>query len=150
MTKRCDSPSGLPAIPSVSHVRFAFAGDDDALEGLVGFIAFRLDDLLEVACVALRVTRRGEIAFTWPEKPDSRGKTRTVARPATDEARLALEGALSAALFPRLPEIRRRIAEIRALDGPPPAHRALTDRREPRDLETRPRPSRESREGNPP
>lgn len=107
------TPRGLQPV-AVSNVRIVLAGDDDVLDGLVGFLRFRLDDALDVDCVALRVTRAGEIVFAWPEKPDSRGRKRTIVRPATDEARLAIEGAILEALLPQLPTIRRRVTEVRA------------------------------------
>jgi hypothetical protein len=142
----------------VSHVRFSPSSHDDVRDGLVGFIRFRIAERLEVGCVALRVTRAGSLTFSWPERADSRGRTRTVVRPTTEKARTAIEGALLERLHPFLSTIRERVTACQvavhpasddAGDSPNPCGLSVAEAQPPPKLAGASHPDTDSRGATP-
>lgn len=85
----------------LTFVRFRRGGAVDVELGLLGFASCLVDDWAAISCIAVRRTRRGSIAFSWPSKPDRRGRRRCVFMPVGD-ARTAFESALLEALHPFL------------------------------------------------
>lgn len=81
----------------VTAIRFAPAGDADRRRGLLGWIGcvvagFRFDGL------AVRRLSNGQLALTYPERRDRRGKMHTLVLPVDPEARRAIEREILSAI----------------------------------------------------
>ena len=71
----------------VTAVQFTPAGDAERQTGLLGWVTCVLGDLLRLDGIAVRRTRVGRLALSFPR---GRGKHPPV-RPSDDEARRAIE-----------------------------------------------------------
>jgi hypothetical protein len=85
-------------MPSVSNLSFVPASGDLAKSGLLGWLAFDLDGTWRVDGVALRRTRRGDLALSFPSRIDRHGFAHWFVRPTCDRARREIEGAILAEL----------------------------------------------------
>ncbi len=97
------SPSSAAATSAangigVAIVRFTPAPPLDVADGLLGWVDLRVGELLVVHGVAVRRTRNGAPALSWPAKDDRVGGRRSVVRPHGDAARLGIETAVFAEL----------------------------------------------------
>ena len=75
----------------VTEVRFSPARPDQIEDGHLGFVAVVLDGELKLDGIALRRTRDGRRALSFPRRRDQRGFEHPYIRPLTDEARIDLE-----------------------------------------------------------
>ncbi len=76
---------------TTSIVSFTPAPPLDVADGLLGWLDLEVAGLVVIHGVALRRSRRGELALSWPAKNDSLGNRRAVVRPLDDRARVAVE-----------------------------------------------------------
>ena len=81
----------------VTEVRLAPAAPSETGSGLLGYVSFQLGALV-LDGIALRRTRDGRLALSFPERRDSSGRRRPLVRPLDDAARRAIEAAVLAAL----------------------------------------------------
>lgn len=77
--------------PRVSIASFTPAPPLDIADGLLGWLDIEVGGLVVIHGVALRRSRRGGLALSWPAKDDSHGNRRAVVRPLDDRARVAIE-----------------------------------------------------------
>ena len=84
--------------PPVSILAFSSARARDREQGLVGRLTLDVGGLLVVNHVALRRTRDGRLALSFPAPTDRRGRRRSDVRPLDDRARRAIERAVLDAL----------------------------------------------------
>lgn len=63
----------------------------DIADGLLGWLDIEVGGLVVIHGVALRRSRRGGLALSWPAKDDSQGNRRAIVRPLDDQARVAIE-----------------------------------------------------------
>lgn len=77
--------------PRVSVAAFTPAPPLDVADGLLGWVDLEVGGLVVIHGVALRRSRRGGLALSWPAKDDSQGNRRAVVRPLDDRARVAIE-----------------------------------------------------------
>lgn len=75
----------------VSNVTFAPARTVDVGGGLLGFVGFQIGSALELSGVALRRTRSGEFALSFPLHKDRAGRRHRTVRVLTDDARTAIQ-----------------------------------------------------------
>ena len=85
-----------PSLVSVLAFTSAPARDQD--RGLLGWVAIEFRELLILDAVAVRRTRSGRLALSFPAPKDARGRRRALVRPLDDVARRAIEGAVLGAL----------------------------------------------------
>ena len=76
-------------LPVVTGVSFTPAREMET--GLLGFVRFVVDGLIEVDCVSVRRTRKGNLALSFPVREDNQGRRHPVLKPKNDRARLLLE-----------------------------------------------------------
>lgn len=88
----------MSASVSITDVRFAEAPDGQQRFGLLGYVRFVLADAVAVDGVALRRTREGRLALSFPVRHDARGRQHAVVRPIDDVSRRAIEAQVFAAL----------------------------------------------------
>ena len=84
--------------PQITIVSFSTAPARDRERGLIGWLSLEVDGLLVLDGVALRRTRAGRLALSFPAPTDRRGRRRALVRPLDDRARRAIEGAVLEAL----------------------------------------------------
>jgi DNA-binding cell septation regulator SpoVG len=70
---------------------FSSAPAERQREGLPGWFSITLNGALAVDGIALRRTRAGELALSFPERRDRAGNRHSVVRPISNEARRAIE-----------------------------------------------------------
>ena len=80
----------------VSSVEFKPAPPPAVRRGLLGWLAFDIDGTFHVDGVALRRTRAGRLALSFPSRTDRHGLERALLRPTCDRARRAIERAVLA------------------------------------------------------
>lgn len=97
--------SSTPAL-QVSNVRFSAAGEGDLRSGLLGWIAFDLNEVVRIDGVTVRETRDRRITLSFPARRDSRGTPHPYLRPLTDEVRLEIESLVLGTLGFRTSEAR--------------------------------------------
>ena len=78
----------------VSIVAFASAPNPERARGLLGWLTLEVDGLVLLDGVALRRTRGGGLALSFPARTDHRGRRRFCVRPIDDAARQAIEEAV--------------------------------------------------------
>ena len=88
----------------VTNIRFVSA-PADASPGLLGWASFVLDDSLRLDSIAVRRTRAGELALSFPARLDRRGAEHPYIRPIDHAARIAIEAQVFAALPARITEM---------------------------------------------
>jgi len=75
----------------VSIAAFAPAPPLDVADGLLGWLDLEFGGALAISGVALRRTRTGGLALSFPTREDRRKTRRDVVRPIDDRARRAIE-----------------------------------------------------------
>lgn len=83
--------------PWIDRVRLVLASRADGERGLIGFIRAGYGQL-ELDGIALRRTRRGEPAPSWPCRRDRWGRGHAVVRPRSGDARRELDRQILEAL----------------------------------------------------
>jgi DNA-binding cell septation regulator SpoVG len=78
-------------IPIITSVTLTPASADLISRGLLGWITCTLDHSLVLDGIALRRTRTGRLALSWPARRDGAGRDHPVVRPLHDHARHLLE-----------------------------------------------------------
>ena len=76
---------------NVSEVRLTSARPDEVECGMIGYVAFVLDDSLKLDGIALRRTRRGHAALSYPCRRDRHGRDHALVRPLSDSVRRRIE-----------------------------------------------------------
>ena len=76
---------------ALSSVTFTPGSVSDSRSGLLGYIAFRLGDSLQVDGVAVRRTQSGRLTLSFPARRDRQGHDHAYVRPLDDTARKAIE-----------------------------------------------------------
>lgn len=74
----------------------------DRRQGLLGWLSFELDGSVVIDGVALRRAADGSPALRWPARRDGSGLLRYAVRPLSEDARLAIERQVLAAIEPEL------------------------------------------------
>jgi DNA-binding cell septation regulator SpoVG len=77
------------------------ADDEQAREGLVGFLSLFVGEDLIVDNVTLRRTLDGRYSLSWPARTDKHGKKHSSVRPVSDEVRRRIEREILAELAQR-------------------------------------------------
>ena len=77
--------------PVISVVSFTMASPAQRRTGLLGWVRCELDGALVLDGLALRRTRGGHLALSWPARRDGAGRDHHVVRPLHDHARHLLE-----------------------------------------------------------
>ena len=75
----------------VDKIELRTAGAEAAETGLLGWLSFRLNRALAINGVALRRTRGGRYALSFPAKHDAFGQQHFIVRPLDDSARETIE-----------------------------------------------------------
>jgi len=88
----------MPHELRVSGLRFSPASRDDSALGLLGWCSFLLNDRVRVDGVAVRRTREGRLALSWPARTDMAGERHPLVRPIDDATRRDLEAQVLSAL----------------------------------------------------
>ena len=78
-------------MPIVTSVSLTLASPELRSTGLLGWIRCELDHSLVLDGIALRRTRTGRLALSWPARRDGTGRDHPVVRPLHDHARHLLE-----------------------------------------------------------
>ena len=76
--------------PDIRVRTWVRATGDDIRSGLLGFLSVRYGDLI-LDGITLRRTANGRFALSFPARTDRAGKRHSYIRPASDEARQAIE-----------------------------------------------------------
>lgn len=84
--------------PQISDLRFTPAPRDDQARGLLGWVSLVLDGGLCIDGIALRRTRDGRRALSFPVRHDRSGRQHSLIRPVNAAARRAIEAAVFEAL----------------------------------------------------
>jgi len=92
--------------PFVTSVRLSPTIAADVERGLLGWLSFDIDGTWHVDGVALRRTRSGRLALSFPARDGRGGFRRTFLRPTCDRARLEIERAVLATIEERLELLR--------------------------------------------
>jgi DNA-binding cell septation regulator SpoVG len=77
--------------PKITNVRFSAAAPELARGGLLGFISCVVNGSFCVDGIALRRTRDGRRALSFPSRRDRRGREHPILVPIDDETRRAIE-----------------------------------------------------------
>ncbi len=80
----------MSEFPRIGAVRFSAAPSLDIRSGLLGWVSFTLGDL-RLDGVAVRKTRDGRLALSFPTRTDARGVRHAVVKPIDDAARRSIE-----------------------------------------------------------
>jgi len=91
--------------PRVTAVQFSAAPRRDIRTGLLGFASFDLGGV-RIEGVAVRRTRDGRLALSFPRRTDRHGVQHDVVRPVDDASRRAIEEEIFDALTPYRDEAR--------------------------------------------
>ncbi|MCC7171370.1 MAG: hypothetical protein IT459_13060 [Planctomycetes bacterium] len=75
----------------VSDVAFVMASPTLHATGLLGWARFTIDGRLGLDGVAVRRTRGGRLALSFPERVDAHGRAHAFVRPLDPATRLAIE-----------------------------------------------------------
>ena len=90
----------------VTDVRFCTASAADVAKGLLGWIAFELNDELRVDGCALRRTLEGALIVSFPGRRDRKGSLHYFVRPLNDRVRRDLQRQIVEALG--IEDVQRR------------------------------------------
>ena len=90
----------------VSTVCMCPATSQELATGLLGWVTIQVGALLLLDGIALRRTRGGRLALSFPERSDSHGRRHPIVRPLDDRARHELESQVFASLGLREGEAR--------------------------------------------
>ena len=82
----------------VSDVRLIPASTDEPQRGLLGFVAFSLNDRVRLDGATLRRTSSGKLRISFPKRRDQHGREHPLLRPLDDAARRELERQVLTAL----------------------------------------------------
>lgn len=82
----------------IDRVRFTPALSGGVDSGLLGWVSFVIDECLLIDGVAVRRTRRGDLALSFPTRRTRDGVEHAVVRPIGQEARDAITAAVLAAI----------------------------------------------------
>jgi len=82
---------------AITNLHVVPAGDADRARGLLGFASFTLGSF-RLDSVALRRTRDGRFALSFPVRHDRSGRQHSIIRPVDDATRRAIEAAVLASL----------------------------------------------------
>lgn len=82
----------------ISEVRLRPTTADDTTGGLLGFVSFVVNGALRLDGIALRLTRDGRHALSFPARRDRHGRRRAPVLPISDETRREIERQVFAAL----------------------------------------------------
>ena len=85
---------------AVSRVRLRPGSWRDLSAGLLGYLAFVLDEAVEVDGITLRRTCDGSLVLSYPVRRDGRGDRHAILRPLNDEVRRTIEAEVLAQLGP--------------------------------------------------
>jgi hypothetical protein len=85
-------------IPEIAEVKFAGASAEDVARGLLGWVSCTLSGSLQLDGIAVRRTRGGKIALSFPARKDARGVQHPFLRPLTDVVRHEIEAQVFCAL----------------------------------------------------
>ena len=86
----------------VSDVRFTPASAIDQRSGVLGWVTFIVGEGLRIDNVAVRRTRDGRIALSFPARRGRDGRQHPFIRPINDRARRAFEHEILSRLNPEL------------------------------------------------
>ena len=84
--------------PSILILSFTSASADEQERGLLGWLSLDIDGLLLLDGVALRRTRNGRFALSFPAPRDGHGRRQARVRPLDDPARREIESQVLDAL----------------------------------------------------
>jgi DNA-binding cell septation regulator SpoVG len=90
----------------VDDVRFTATSRADRDRGLLAYAAFRLNGALQLDGIALRRTRDGRVALSFPCRRDRAGRRHPLVHPLTDAARRSIEVQVLAAYGLKTNEVR--------------------------------------------
>ena len=82
---------------AITGLRVVLAGETDRARGLLGFASFTLGPV-RLDGIAVRRTREGRLALSFPTRRDRFGRLHPIVRPVDDAARRALEAQVFSAL----------------------------------------------------
>ena len=82
----------------LTDVRLIPASTDERQRGLLGFVAFNLNDRVRLDGATLRRTSSGRLRISFPMRRDRHGREHPLLRPLADAARRELERQVLAAL----------------------------------------------------
>ena len=82
----------------LTNVRLIPASADERQRGLLGFVAFNLNDRVRLDGATLRRTSSGRLRISFPMRRDRHGREHPLLRPLDDAARRELERQVLAAL----------------------------------------------------
>jgi len=94
----------------ISHVEFTPAGN--AERGLLGFVRFRIAEVLLVDSITLRRTRDGRLTLSFPTRRTARGLSRSVLHPLDQAARDEIERVVLHAVREQAPWLFDSVAEL--------------------------------------
>lgn len=84
--------------PTLHDFRFTVAERAEQKTGLLGWIAFTIDDHVRVDGVTLRRTAEGRITLAFPARVAKDGRKRSIVWPISETARQAIESQVFEAL----------------------------------------------------
>ena len=82
----------------LTDVSFVRGSASERASGLMGFVAVTVDGALRLEGLALRRTVAGNLSLSFPERRDASGERHPLVRPLGDDARIAIEAQVFAAL----------------------------------------------------
>ena len=88
----------MRSLPVISNVRFKAARRLDSNAGLLGWVIFELDGLVEVDCSSVRLTNSGQFAIAFPTRRDREDRQHAVIAPMSGTIRRSIEQQVLAAL----------------------------------------------------
>jgi hypothetical protein len=88
--RSCPRSETDQAKPNVSWARVVPAGRTLERRGLLGWVSLEINGLV-IDGLALRRTREGRLALSWPAKRDRRGVDHYVVRPIDHKTRIEIE-----------------------------------------------------------
>ena len=98
MTNPSSNTGTRSAAFCLSDVRFAPAPPHDAFRGVVGWASCTINGTVRLDGIAVRRTRGGRLAVSFPVRVDGRGRRHSVVRPLDDRARRMIEREIIAEL----------------------------------------------------
>jgi hypothetical protein len=78
-------------IPRVSDIHYTPASVEKQRRGLLGWVSFRLGDVLRLDSVAVRKTLDDRLVLSFPSRRDIYGYEHSLVRPVDDRVRRAIE-----------------------------------------------------------
>ena len=84
---------------SLNEFQFSPADAEHQKTGLLGWVSFTISDTLRLDGVTVRRTADGRLTLAFPSKTDRNGRKRSLIRPISEDARLAVEDRVFAVLM---------------------------------------------------